>query len=158
MARPHFIKTPVPTAAGVAVRLGAGALPANNLTQVELGKFAKLVGESRYDLAAVGNDIEAVISAVELATQDGFTIGAIQEPDFLNVVFDGAQATPGTGTLVIGDIVVAGTPVAKDTALTSFAKVCKATTPANVIYKWRVVSLGAVGTGAVNTVGVIARI
>jgi hypothetical protein len=158
MARPHFIKPSVPSNAAVAVRLGAGATPAQNLTQIEVGKIAKLVGESRYDLAAVGNDIEAVITAVELAPQDGFTIGAVTELDHMNVVFDGLQGTPGTGVVAIGDIVVTGTPVAKDTALTTFPKVCKATTPANVIYKWRVVSLGTAGTGAVATTGVVARI
>lgn len=158
MARPHYIKPTVPETAAFAVRLGAGAGAANNLTQAEVGKFAKLVAESRFDLAAVGNDIEAVITAVELAPQDGFTIGAVNDDGTLNVTFDGLQGTPGTGVVAIGDIVVTGTPVVKDTALTAFPKVCKATTPANVVFKWRVMSLGTAGTGAVNTTGVISRI
>ena len=44
---------------------------------------------------------------------------------------------------------------AKGTALATFPKVCVATTPANVVHKWRVVSLGSAGTGAVGTTVVI---
>lgn len=156
MARDHFIAPTAPTEAAVAVRLGAGSGSSNNLTQAEVNKFAKLVGESRYNLAAVGNEIEAVITAVEIAPQNGFTIGAVQTGGMRDVTFDGLQATPGTGTVAIGDYVVTGTPVAKDTALTAHPKVCKATAAAaDILFKWRVVSLGTAGTGAVGTTGVI---
>lgn len=156
MARDHFIAPTAPTEDAVAVRLGAGSGSSNNLTQAEVGKFAKLAGESRYNLAAVGNEIEAVISAVEIAPQNGFTIGAVQTEGTLNVTFDGLQATPGTGVVAIGDFVVTGTPVAKDTALTAPPKVCKATAAATgIVFKWRIVSLGTAGTGAVGTTGVI---
>jgi len=74
------------------------------------------------------------------------------------VTFDGLQGTPGTGVAAIGNVVVVGTVVAKDTALTANPKVCVATTPANVVHKYRVVSLGSAGTGAVGTEGVIQRI
>lgn len=162
MARDHFISPTVPDGASQTVRLGAGNSEAQRHDYREVGKFAKLVGESRYDLCAVGNDIEAVITAVELAPQNGFSIGSIlKAPETrLRVTFDGLQGTPGTGVAAIGNIVVAGTPVAKGTALTaaSAVKVCVATTPANVVHKWRVVSLGDAGTGAVGTVGVIERI
>lgn len=158
MALDLYIRPNVTDSIPTAVRLGAGSGAANNLTTKEVGKFVKLASESRYNLAAVGDDIEGVISAVELATQNGFTVGAVHEHGKLNVTFDGLQATPGTGTIAIGDIVNVGTPVAKDTALTTYPKVCKATTAANVVFKWRVVSLGTAGTGAVGTTGVISRI
>lgn len=158
MALDLYIRPTVQDSVVTAVRLGAGSGASNNLTTKEVGKFAKLAGESRYNLAAAGDDIEAVISAVELATQNGFTVGGVIENGKLNVTFDGLQATPGTGTIAIGDIVNVGTPVAKDTALTTYPKVCKATTAANVVFKWRVVSLGTAGTGAVGTTGVISRI
>lgn len=160
MARDHFIKPTVPDGASQTVRLGAGNAEAQRMDYREFGKFAKLVGESRYDLCAVGNDIESVISAIELAPQNGYTIGSIlKAPETrLNVVFDGLQATPGTGVATVGAIVVTGTPVAKGTALTSAPRVCVATTPANVVHKWRVVSLGDAGTGAVGTVGVIEKL
>lgn len=143
----------------LACRLGAGSGSSNNLTTAELGKFAKLVAESRYDLCAVGNEIEGFISAVEGATQNAFTVGGIREGGTIDVVFDGLQATPGTGTLAIGDYVVAGTPVAKGTALTTAPKVCKATAAVTALtFKYRVVSLGTAGTGAVGTAGAIRSV
>lgn len=138
-------------------RLGAGTGAANHLTDAEKGKFVKQVGESRYDLCAVGNEIEGRISSLNTDSQDGYTIGGVQTEKRFEVTFDGAQAD-GTGVLAIGDIVVCGTPVAKGTALTAPARVRKATTPANVVFKWRVVSLGAAGTGAAGTTGLIERI
>ena len=159
MARDHFIAPTAPTETAIAVRLGAGSGSSNNLTTAEVGKFAKLVAESRYNLCAVGNEIEGVIFAVELAPQNQFTVGSIVEEGVVNVVFDGLQATPGTGVVAIGDYVVTGTPVAKDTALTTFPAVCKATAAGNTLnFKWRVVSLGTAGTGAVGTTGAIAKV
>ncbi len=142
----------------VTARLGAGTGAANNLTTAELGKPVNLVGESRYNLAAVTTAIEGFITAVESATLDGYTIGSIQEDGYKAVTFDGLQGTPGTGTVAIGDYVVAGTAVAKDTALSAPAKVCKATTQTGHYFAWRVVSLGSAGTGAVGTTGVIKRV
>jgi len=106
------------------------------------------------------------------------------DKDEIFALADGLEATPGTGTIAIGDYVVAGTATAKGTALTSFPKVCKATNQpgatvttsdnvaaninaaiakvvdatANAIYAWRVVSLGSAGTGAVGTTIVIKRV
>jgi hypothetical protein len=158
MAKDHFILPTAPDNATVAVRLGAGNSEAQRMDYREVGKLVKLAGESRYDLAVAGNDIEGFIYAVELAPQNGFTIGSVLQSGRAHVTFDGLQATPGTGAVVVGDIVVAGTVTAKGTALTDYPKVCKATTPADVVQKWRVVSLGAAGTGAVGTNGVIERI
>ncbi len=150
-----------------------------------------MVGESRYDLCAVGDKIEAYVAAVELATQNGYTIAGVLMGDLKNVTFDGLEATPGTGAVAIGDYVVTGTPAAKGTALTEHARVCKATNQPgtaivstvggadtaaaikvqidaalvkeadarrNVLFAWRVVSLGPVGTGAIGTAGVVQRV
>ena len=142
----------------ITTRLGAGTGAANNVTDKEVGKIVKLVGESRYNLAVVGDQIEGFITAVESATLDGYTIGSVQRKDRKTVTFDGLQATPGTGVVAVGDYVVSGTVVAKDTALSAPVKVCKATTQTGMYFAWRVVSLGASGTGAVGTVGVIERV
>lgn len=140
----------------VTARLGAGTGAGNNLTDKEVGKFVKLVGDSQYNLCAAGNEIEGRISSIETATMDAYTIGGVQQEGRFEVTFDGLQATPGTGTVAIGDYVVCGTVVAKDTALTVAAKVCKATAAGNTLnFKWRVVSLGSAGTGAVGTTGII---
>ena len=160
MARAHFLVPTVPMGTVQTVRLGAGNTAGDRLSDVDEGKFATLVGESRYNLAAVGNEIEGVITSVEPATSGGFSVGGVlrgRTGDMLWVTFDGTEAA-GTGVLAIGDVCVAGTPIAKGTAQTVYPRVRKATTPANVVTKWRVVSLGPVGTGAVGTVGVIERV
>ena len=157
MPRDLFITPQAPEAAYTTVRLGAGAGAVNNVTTAEVGKFAKLVGESRYGAVALIDDIQAVVTAVELAPQNGFSVGSISQEGRLAVTFDGSELN-GTGAIAIGAIVNCGTPVAKDTPLTVPPAVRSATTPANVVFKWRVVSLGTAGTGAVGTQGVIERI
>lgn len=158
MAFNHFILPTIPDAAAVTVRLGAGNSESDRMSILDNGKTVKLAGESRYNLTAAGDEIEGTIFAVELAPQNGYSIGSVLQYGRMFATFDGLQATPGTGTLAVGDIVVAGTQTAKGTALTDYPKVCKATTPSGVVHKWRVVSLGTVGTGAVGTIGVIERI
>lgn len=158
MARDHFMLPTVPEDDITTVRLGAGNSEAQRLDYKEVGKLVKLAGESRYNLAAVGNEIEGAIFAVELAPQNGYTIGSVMTEGRLAVTFDGLQATPGTGVIAVGDYVVTGTPVAKGTELTGLPKVCKSTDATLVVFKWRVVSLGAAGSGAVGTTGVIERV
>jgi hypothetical protein len=157
---PKFIFTELvdPRDKIVTARLGTGTGAANNWTDKEVGKCAKLIGESRYGLVTAGDPIEGFVEAIETATQDGYTIGSIRTTGRKEVTFDGLQATPGTGTVAIGDYVVAGTVVAKDTALTAPVKVCKATTQTGQYFAWRVVSLGSAGTGAVGTVGLVERV
>lgn len=153
----HYIQPTVLEDAVIACRLGTST--SDNYSYADVGKVAKLVGESAFGLAAVGDDIEGFITSVELAKQEGWSIGGVLPRDRARVTFDGLQATPGTGIIAIGDYVVCGSVVAKGTALgATWAKVCKATTATNSVYKWRVMSLGTAGTGAVGTVGVIARI
>ncbi len=156
----HFIKEVVDVSVTPqTVRLGASADLADRLSDADEGKFAKLGGESRYVLAAVGNPIEARIAAVEGATEGGFSIGTVTKSGVMEVTFDGSEAA-GTGVLAIGDYVVAGTPVAKGTRLgNATANVRKATTqPSSALFAWRVVSLGTAGTGAVGTTGAIERV
>ena len=169
-----MIKETIASTDANTVRLGAGSGSANYLTDKEVGKFAKYANaESRFDLCAAGDVIESQIVAVEGATADDYSIGAVKEEGYVEVTFDGLQATAGTGTIAAGDYVVTGTVVAKGTALTAAPKVCKATiqpgdTPASLaaagaqikaaLFAWRVVSLGSAGTGAVGTVGVIERV
>lgn len=159
MARAFRIVPTAPFPVAKTVRLGAGNSPADNFnTFSENLKVVKLVGESRFDLCAAGDEIEGYISAVEQATQDGYTIGSIITDHMMFVRFDGLQATPGTGVVAVGDFVVAGTLTAKGTALADYPKVCKATDQAGQTFKWRVLSLGAAGSGAVGTTGVVERV
>jgi hypothetical protein len=180
MSKAHFI---VPTGATedvMTVRLGS-AIATNGVIgtggsmnpEIDQNKFVKLAGESRYDLAAAGDAIEAYTSSIEQALSGGYSIGGIVREGAIYVVADGLQATAGTGTLAVGDYVVVGTVAAIGTANTlGYPKVCKATqqpgaVPAdltaaglqarNAAYPWRVESLGTVGTGAVGTIIVISR-
>lgn len=157
----------------ITTRLGAGTAANQRFTQGDLKKFVKVTGESRYDLAAVGDPIEGVAIALEAATQDGYSIGSVVQGGTLDVQFDGSQAA-GTGAIAIGDFVVVGAVDALQTPLsTKFPKVRKATVQLGAVpgdltaaaaqikaslFAWRVVSLGDVGSGAVGTVGLIERV
>lgn len=153
-------------------RCGAGTGTSNHWSDAEVGKLVKLAADSRYDLCAAGDPIDGVCVAVETATLDNYTIGSIRTTGRLEVTFDGSQAA-GTGSLAVGDFVVAGTVSAKGTALTAPVKVRRATYQPGVteagavgdvndmlavaLRPWRVVSLGSAGTGAVGTTGIIER-
>ena len=142
------------------VRLGATGA-GNQYGYEENGKAVKLAGDSRYVLCAAGDTIEGIQQSSnypEQGTQDGYSLGGIVSTGYKAVTFDGLQATPGTGTVAVGDYVVVGTVVAKGTALSGPLKVTKATDQAAAKaapFKARVVSLGTAGTGAVGTTGTV---
>jgi hypothetical protein len=171
---------PRPTHAAVTCRLGTAANAGGRYTDTEQFKLAKLAGDSRYALCAAGDAIEAQIISLEplAATQDGYTIGSVKTSGQIAAICDGLQAAPGsTASIAVGDYVVCGTVVAKDTALTASdprPKVCQATeqpgsavagtfNAANVgiairnsMFAWRVVSLG--DSGAVGDTCLIERV
>jgi hypothetical protein len=176
MSKIHRVVPTGPIRDPFTARLGAGTGAGNWLSLLDQGKFVKLVAESRFDLAAVGDLIEHQIIAVDVDPSGGYTVGSISgnvDRETMYVTADGLQATPGTGTIAVGDYVVVGTVVAKGTALPAGdggPRVCKATiqlgsVPADLAaagyqakyaaFPWRVVSLGPVGTGAVGTMIVI---
>lgn len=124
MSKAHFIAPQVPLAEAITVRLGQTSA---KFTTADQGKFVKLTAESRFELCAAGDPIEAVVVAVETASSGGYSVGSIVKQGILFVTADGLEATPGTGTIALGDVVVTGTVVARNTALTEFARVCKAT-------------------------------
>ncbi len=140
----------------ITARLGAASGSANYVTDKEIGKPVKLVGDSLYNLCAAGDQIEGFVTAVESYTADDFSIGSVDVEGRKRVMLDGLQATPGTGVIAVGDYVVAGTAVAKDTAITTAPKVCKATTQTGMYFAWRVVSLE--GTTAVGQYATIERV
>ena len=140
------------------VRLGTTA---QNYGNTEIGKAVKLSASDAYALCVAGDRIEAIVSSSNLASQgkvDGFAIGGIVGTGYKSVVFDGLQATPGTGVIGYGDYVVVGTVSPFGTALPTNLKVTKATDQAAAsagVYRARVVSLGVSASGAVGTAGVI---
>lgn len=150
-------------------RLGSGT--AQLWTDKEVGKAVKLTADSRVDLCAAGDTIEGFVIAVNADTSDNYSIGSFAQGGRKLVLADGLQATPGTGAIAVGDYVVCGTVTAKDTALTTYQKVCKATNqpgavPADLTaagqqaklaaFAWRVVAIIS-GTGAVGDTLLIER-
>lgn len=159
--------------AAITARLGSGT--AQSWDGKETGKAVKFAGDSRFDQCAAGDPIEGFVFAVEDATLDNYSIGSVQTKGRKLVLADGLQATPGTGTIAVGDYVVAGSATTKGTALTDYKpKVCKATvqpgtteagavTDVNehikvTLFAWRVVAILGGGTGAVGDTLVIERI
>ena len=172
MSKLHYNVPTGPIAETATVRLGASG-SATNFLRADEGKLVKLAATDQYDLCVAGDLIEGVVLSTATATSGGFSVGAITAEGRIYATADGLQATPGTGTLAVGDYVVAGTITALHTALTAYPKVCKATVqpgdvPANLtaaaaqvrasMYAWRVVSLFSAGTGAVGTTVVIERV
>lgn len=154
-------------------RFGPGTGTANQFNDKDVGKLIKYVADSRFDLCAAGDPIEGYVTSVESASLDGYSVGGYRTEDRKIVIADGLQATPGTGTIAVGDYVVCGTVDARNSALTlAYAKVCKATVQPNALpttfgdvqnqlkvamYAWRIVSI-LVGTGAVGDTLVMERI
>lgn len=146
-----------PTSNIIVARLTQDGTKANHLVDNDKGKLVKLAADSEYQLAAAGDQIEGCVVALEPATQDGYTIGSVKTNDRMVAICDGLQATPGTGTIALGDYVVTGTVVAAGTALTTAGpKVCKATAQTIEFFSWRVISLGS--AGAVGDTCVIERV
>lgn len=152
-----FKMQPLVGAEPFTARLGAGTGAANYVTDLEIGKLVKLVGDSQYNLCAAGDQIEGYVAAVETYTADDYSIGSVDAQGRIKVTLDGLQATPGTGSVAVGDYVVCGTVVAKGTGLAgAYPKVCKATTQTGMYFAWRVVSLD--GTTAVGQTATIQRV
>lgn len=162
MSRNFYIVPTAPQQASKTARFGTDNTTANNFDYKEMGKIVKLTGDSQYNLAAAGDEIEGFITSIEQATQNGWSIGGFYAREYAWVLADGLQATAGTGAIAVGDYVLCGTVTAKGTALAGkgLAKVVKATsqtTSKTTPFAWRCVSLGPVGTGAVATAIVIER-
>lgn len=142
----------------ITARVADGTGASNQLADADAGKFLKLAGDSQYGLCAVGDEIEGVLVAANFnAPVDGYNLGSVAVNGRVRVTLDGSQAA-GTGAIAVGDYVVAGTPVARGTALSgAYPKVRKATAaPADIVQKWRVVSLD--GTTAVGQTALIERV
>ena len=149
-----------PESASLSVLFGAGNTPGDRWDNKEQGKIIKYVADSRYDLCAVGDEIEGFVQAVEQATQNGYSFGTMYDKQRRFVRADGLQATPGVGTIAVGDYVVCGSVTAKGTVLPDYPKVCKATSQANAKatpYAWRVLAI-MTGTGVVGDKLTIGRV
>lgn len=173
MSRAFLYGPLIPNTSVITSRLGAGNTANDRFDDKEIGKLVKASGDSAHDLCAVGDLFDGQLIGLEEATANGWTIGSVQRGGRIKVTADGSQAA-GTGSLAVGDFVVAGTPVAKGTNLgtQAYPKVRKATIQPGVteasaasdvndqlamLFKaWKVVSLLG-GNGAVGATVLIER-
>jgi hypothetical protein len=140
-----------------ALAADTAGLVAGYLTDADVGKGVKLGATDRYILALDGDEIEGFLVSVESATIDGYTFGSIVKTGNKEITFQGAG-------IVIGSIVVFGTPIAKGTALTvpPAVKLGAAIAASQAkpygwnpsTHVWRVIS----GTGVAGTQGIIERV
>ena len=141
----------------ITARIGGNAA-GTRANDYDTGKFVKLGGDSNYVLVSSADAIEGVVTSVETGVYDGYSLGGVVSKGFVEATANGLQATAGTGTLAVGDYVLATAPAAIQTNDTAPRKVVKATDQAAAKaapFKARVVSLGTAGTGAVGTTVVI---
>lgn len=144
----------------ITVRLGAGTGTANYFNDNDKQKFIKWVADSRYDLCAIGDEIEGWVSSVDVAPSDQYSTGGRAQGGLIAVALEGLQAS-GTGTLPLGSWLVAGTPIARNTAMPLGAPNVRAATDQSItgiarigVNACRLLSWGKAGTGAVGTIGV----
>lgn len=100
------------------MKLGSNTIAlSGSLVDNDRNKCLKLGADSTYTLCVAGDPIEATLAAVEAAPIDGYSFGTIRKGGKMSVICDGLEATPGTGTIAVGDFVVCGTVVPAGTAL-----------------------------------------
>jgi len=144
MARTQTIAPYVPD------RVELGYVASGQWTDVDIGKAVKLRDSSTVEICADTNEIYGFVTAVEPYTQGGYAVMA--------VACDAGRemwVTDQDGGLAVGNVVVAGDPVAVGTDLTYKQYVQVAGTPASVIQTWIVV---AITTGAANSDVLIRKI
>lgn len=136
-----------------------GVNPAGKLTDKDIGKALKLIGDSRYGVVADGDEIEAVLLSIEPFTvNDGYGFGTIQTKE--RVVASNA----GAGAIAVGATVLAAAQPAVGTEITTLTtgtqtgvKPTPVKAGAPTKFLWRVVSLLG-GNGGVGTTILIERI
>lgn len=142
----------------ITARLGGNAV-GTRMNDKDVGKPVKLGGDSQFVICSAADGIEGVVTSVETGIYDSYVLGGVVQTGFIYAIARGLQATEGTGTLAVGDYVLAGTQTAVQTAMAKdYFPVVKATdqAAAKALPRCaRVVSLGPVGTGAVDTAVVI---
>lgn len=133
----------VPTPYGAVESAALGVNAAGKFTDKDLNKAVKLAANNNYVLAATGNDLEAVVVAVDAATvNDGFGFGSVQKKfNHLEVINGDAVPIAVGATIVAGVQAVVGTEQEYPVVIAG----------AGVLFRWRIKSL-LDGTGAVGEV------
>lgn len=115
----------------------------NDASSKDIGKPLKLSGDSTA-LCASGDEIYGFIESVEVASFKGYSIGGVLCDRGHEVI-----AKDEVGTLVVGDLVVAGTAIAFGTVTpTGGANVKKVAGTEPGIHRWQVMARYTAGTYA----------
>lgn len=125
-----FQMTPTLGTVALTARVGTKVAP---LSDADVGKALKLVGESQLDLAAADDEIFGFLSSVEPGTQDGFKIGGYVDTGLVEV---------NTGSVAVGTLVVVGSNADKGVAGRTVVKAAGDNAPGT--YKWVVVHPGLI--------------
>jgi len=135
-----------PLADIVSAALGADA--DNNYVENDIGKGVKMAAADNYVPLAKDDEIEGVVAALSPETvNDGFTFGSVQKNRRVEAVIGVTEV----GTSVVGELVVADTPIAQGTA-----GILRVYPGAPATHKWRIIHI--YGTGAAGDTCVIERI
>jgi len=137
-----------PLADVVSTPLGADS--SNKYVENDIGKGVKLnpaaVG---YIPLAKDEEIEGVVIALEPATvNDGFSLGSVQKNRRLEAVVGASEL----GTVAVGELLVADTPIAQGTA-----GIIRVYPGAPTVHKWRCIAIVS-GTGAAGDTILMERI
>jgi hypothetical protein len=112
----------------ITARIGGNAA-GTRANDYDTGKFVKLGGDSNYVLVSSADAIEGVVTSVETGVYDGYSLGGVVSKGFVEATANGLQATAGTGTLAVGDYVLATAPAAIQTNDTAPAQGCQGYRP-----------------------------
>jgi hypothetical protein len=126
-----------------------GVSSSTKLTDNDIGKCVKIAAANNYVLCATTNEIEGVLVATEPTTyNDGFAFGTVQRRGR----FEAKVGSNQSNTLDVGELVVADTQAAIDTA---GGAVVMTGTPAT--FKWRCIRIIS-GTGVAGDTVLIERV
>jgi len=122
----------------VAERLGTAvaAVPGTTgrggqYSDVDIGKAVKYSGDTMVECAD-GDEIHGFVTSVNVASVDGFSVGAVRKEGRVKAIDE-------AGTLTVGTVVTAGTAIGVGTA--GLANVKAAVTAANVVFPWVVIAV-----------------
>lgn len=167
-----FVMQPVvPLADDSTHNAALGVNAAGKLTDKDIGKALKLLGDSRYGVCSDGDEIEAVLLSVEPFTvNDGLGFGTIQTKERF------VATNGGAGAIAVGAYVIAAAQPAVGTAITPVSSGTATGVAATPVkeraepsltgnaqtltlpkFNWRVVSLLG-GNGGVGTNILIERV
>mgnify|MGYP003571959028 CR=1 FL=1 len=126
-----------------------GVDASNKLTDNDKGKAVKIAASNNFVLCATTEEIEAILVSTEPVTyNDGFAFGTVQRRGRAMATVGANQA----GSIAVGDLVVADTQAAIDTAGGLVVRSGSPTT-----FLWRSIRVVS-GTGATGDTVLIERV